>query len=259
MSNSEKFCLKWNDFQGNIHSTFSSLREDTDFADVTLVCEDGQQVGAHKIILVASSPFFHNLLKRNKHAHPLIYMRGVKSEDLVAILDFLYYGEARIYQEHLDSFLAIAEELKLKGLAGGKQETEGPTKKIANTYNLVKKEHTRGSGKKAVKVANVEPHDQILKSSVSLIPIEVQELENKIKSMMRATDTFLPGYKSSRKIHICQVCGKEGIYANIKTHIEANHIEGIDHPCNSCDKIFRLRKSLKKHTFSSHKNYQYLP
>ena len=44
------------------------------------------------------------------------YMRGMKSENLLAIIDF--HGEANVYQEHLDSFLAIAEELQLKGLTG---------------------------------------------------------------------------------------------------------------------------------------------
>ena len=86
---------------------------------ITLACEDGYQVEAHKVILAASSPFFQNLLKTNRHAHPLIYMRMMKSEDLLAIVD-LYYGEANIYQENLDTFLNIAEELKLKGLNGTK-------------------------------------------------------------------------------------------------------------------------------------------
>ena len=115
---SEKLCLQWNDFQENIKSAFGNLREDNDFTDVTLACEDGQQVEAHKVILVASSPFFQKLLGRNKHPHPLIYMRGMKSEDLLAIVDFLYRGEANVFQENLDSFLAIAEELQLKGLMG---------------------------------------------------------------------------------------------------------------------------------------------
>ena len=43
-------------------------------------------------------------------------MRGVKSDDLLAIIDFVYYGEANICQENLDSFLAVAQELQLKGL-----------------------------------------------------------------------------------------------------------------------------------------------
>ena len=92
----EKLCLKWNDFQDNVITSFGSLRDDTNFSDVTLVCEDGQQFQSHKIILVSSSPFFKNLLTRNMHPHPLIYMRGVKSEDLSAIMDFLYQGEANI-------------------------------------------------------------------------------------------------------------------------------------------------------------------
>merc|ERR1712208_259969 len=99
------------------------LREDNDFVDVTLVCEDGQQVEAHKVILASSSPFFQKLLGRNKHPHPLIYMRGVKSDDLLAIVDFLYCGEANVFQENLDSFLAVAEELQLKGLMGKPDRT----------------------------------------------------------------------------------------------------------------------------------------
>ena len=76
------------------------------------------------MILAASSPFFQRILKRNKRSQPLIYMKGMRSDDLTAIIDFLYYGEANIYQENLDSFLAIAEELQLKGLEGSKDQQE---------------------------------------------------------------------------------------------------------------------------------------
>ena len=73
MPSSEKFCLRWNDFQENVNTAFSDLRKDSDFTDVTLACDDGHQVGVHKVILATSSPFFQNLLKKNKHFHPLIY------------------------------------------------------------------------------------------------------------------------------------------------------------------------------------------
>ena len=53
----------------------------------------------------------------------MIYMRGLKVKDLEAILDFIYHGEANIYQEDLDGFLALAEELKLRGLAGSEENT----------------------------------------------------------------------------------------------------------------------------------------
>ena len=120
---SEKLCLKWNDFQENVNSAFGGLRGSGDFSDVTLACEDGQQIEVHKLVLASSSPFFWELLKRNKHPHPLIYMRGVKFEDLLAIADFLYLGEANVLQDNLDTFLALAGELKLKGLTSNDRET----------------------------------------------------------------------------------------------------------------------------------------
>ena len=96
--------------------TIGNLREDKDFTDVTLVAADGTQFEAHKVILANSSPFFQKILKKNQHPQQLIYMRGVKSDDLLAVVNFLYCGEANVCQENLDSFLAIAMDLELKGL-----------------------------------------------------------------------------------------------------------------------------------------------
>ena len=115
---SEKLCLKWNDFQENVNAAFSSLREENEFADVTLACEDGQQMEAHKVILAASSPFFAKILQQIKHPHPMIYLKGFQTKYFVSILDFLYFGEANVFQEDLVSFLAIAEAIQLKGLTG---------------------------------------------------------------------------------------------------------------------------------------------
>ena len=89
MQSSEKLCLQWNVFRKNVTSAFGRLREDNDFFDVTLVSEDGKQVEAHRIVLASSSPFFMELLRNHKRASPLIFMKGAKYEDLLAIVDFL--------------------------------------------------------------------------------------------------------------------------------------------------------------------------
>ena len=126
---SEKLCLQWNDFKENITASFGSLRYDEDFADVTLACEDGKQLEAHKVILAISSPVFREIFTSHKHVHPLLYMRGMKSDVLVAVLDFLHCEETKVNQEDLDSFVAIAEELRLKGFMGKlNQDEEIPTK-----------------------------------------------------------------------------------------------------------------------------------
>ena len=115
---SEKHYVQWNDLKRDINSTFGKLRNDREFTDITLVCEDGQHMEAHKVIMAASSPCFEKMLQKSKHPHPLIYLRGFQSKDVASILDFLYTGEANVQQDDLDSFLAIAEEIKLRGLAG---------------------------------------------------------------------------------------------------------------------------------------------
>ena len=112
---SEKFCLRWNDFESNISSAFRELRDDKDFFDITLACDD-EQIQAHKVILSACSPFFRNVLRRNPHQHPLLYLKGVKYTDLQSVLNFMYHWEVNVAQEELNSFLAVAEDLRVKGL-----------------------------------------------------------------------------------------------------------------------------------------------
>ena len=146
MQNSEKLCLQWNDFKENLNLAFGRFRSDEDFADVTLACEDGTQIMTHRVILASSSPFFMDMLKKNKHPHPLIYMRGLKAEDLVAMVDFLYYGEANVNQESLDAFLGLAEELKLKGLTGSTTEgndMEFRDKGISPENDIKERKHDR--------------------------------------------------------------------------------------------------------------------
>jgi len=126
---SEKFCLRWNDFESNISTAFRERVMTRTFFDVTLACED-EQMQAHKVILSACSPFFRNILHRNSHQHPLLYLKGVKFTDLQSVLNFMYHGEVNVAQEELNSFLAVAEDLRVKGLTQNhNQVTEKRTEK----------------------------------------------------------------------------------------------------------------------------------
>jgi len=148
MSSAEKFCLRWNDFETNISTAFKQLREDKDFFDVTLACED-EQLDAHKVVLAACSPFFRAILKRNRHEHPLLYLKGIRYTDLAAVLNFMYHGEVNVAQEDLDVFLALAQDLQIKGLTQKNEEEkenneeknkqtppEPPSPKIRRPLNL---------------------------------------------------------------------------------------------------------------------------
>ena len=254
---SEKLCLKWNDFQENINSAFGSLRQDNAFTDVTLACVDGKQLEAHKVILAASSPFFQNLLGKSKHAHPIVYLKGMKSEELVAMLDFLYYGEANVYQENLDSFLAIAEEFQLKGLTGKLDEEEVKEENQRAYIRPIQKPYKPKETDFNGALPSKERACDIWNQSDNVVAIpkhlsgDLKELDEKVSSMMKKSENLLPN--GQRKAHICTVCGKEGHGNDIKKHIESNHLEGVSIPCNLCEKTFRSRRSHQSHMMQYHR------
>lgn len=87
------------------------------FVDVTLSCEGGQQLRAHKVVLAACSPYFQAVLQNNPCKHPIVILpRDVAFADLRAIIEFVYRGEIDVAQEQINSLLAAADTLKIKGL-----------------------------------------------------------------------------------------------------------------------------------------------
>ena len=121
---SEKFCLKWNDFQSNISKSFSRLQGETQLFDVTLVGQDQRKVSAHRLVLSACSDFFKNIFYSNTHFHPMLYLDGVDSSDINLMLDYMYQGELQIQQEYLDRFLEGANKFKLEGLMGSENSND---------------------------------------------------------------------------------------------------------------------------------------
>ena len=187
-------------------------------------------------------------------------MRGLKSQDLVAMVDFLYCGEANIPQENLDAFLAVAEELQLKGLtnsgSGGEKKHEEtnphlPPKLKAKPKTVPKQED---------QIPSVSEFDTLshIKGTVALseyaVAVEMQDLDDQINSMMETNENInAQNGKNAKNGKICKVCGKEGQTQFIKRHIESNHITGVSHPCDLCGKMSRSRAALVVHKSTQHR------
>ena len=267
MTSSEKFSLRWNDFQENISSAFNSLRDDTNFTDVTLISEEGQQLQAHKVILSASSPFFMNILKVNKHPNPLVYLKGFKAKQLHSIIDFMYHGVAEIHQEHLDGFLAVAEELQLKGLTGGEEQKEDNSEETqTNSAQKAKKPKPTDISKNFLEpehkpevyydqeyASNTSTTLMTTNSPVSQVSFNggtAEDLKAVVWSMISQSGSLLT----------CTVCGKTKDKAmdsqanhHMASHVESLHVDGITYDCTRCDKTFRSKHALHNHTYKAHR------
>ena len=186
------------------------------------------------------------------------------------MVDFFYHGEANVFQQNLDTFLALAEELQLKGLRGNQAENEASSEVFSAPAK--RKDPSKLTKAKAVMKQNpqnfmsrdvpkakgiVQP---TLETAVALPDhtsnnTDLGNLKQQVKSMMISSDNADP-YKNGARAKICKVYGKEGSWTNIMQHIEAKHITGITIPCDLCGKSFKSRNSLASHTVSFNRNDQ---
>ena len=249
---SEKFSLKWNDYQSNWKKSLSELRNDSEFTDVTLISEDKVKFSAHKLLLLSCSNMFKLILKGNNHANPLLYLGGVSSVNLSFILDYIYWGEVNLLQEQLESFLESAQKLEVEGLNGIENQYEEKDQNMSDqqfedlkhyqaqenqivNLNKSKTSTTRRQFTKPSSNTNITSTD-IIKYDVTSMTAE--EIVRKNEELYEEKDG---GFS-------CLVCDYSTSFRNntIKRHIET-HFHGLSYTCKYCNKEFRSKNILYKH------------
>ena len=252
----EKFCLKWNDFQSNASNAFSLLRNEDYLHDVTIVTDDSEQIAAHKLVLSACSEYFKSIFRKNKHSHPLLCLEGVSSSDVRNVMDYIYNGEVKIFQEELDRFLNVAQRLKLEGLLTD-LDAEHEEEVNAGETEIFKKQEKQYT------------HEDSTKEKTKTIPNKIEKFNEKViakantdlnqKTFLEVNDQIEQNI--SRNLdgtYSCQICGKKSrTTQHIKNHIET-HVVGLTYNCPMCEKTFRSRPSLGMHKSKFHKNVSIL-
>jgi len=267
----EKFCLRWNDFETNISSAFRELRNENDLFDVTIACED-ENIQAHKVILSACSSFFKTILKRSRsHQNLLLYLRGVTHKDMSSVLDFMYHGEVNVAQDDLNSFLQVAEDLKVKGLTQSQSSGTAPAKAqqavpppsvpvSRQTPSRPRADHTE---EEVVEIVKSEP------SQHSSLAAEVYGGEE--EGVMAEYDESYGGQyeeqqyseqygvmeqdnsvQGSPDMVQCLQCGIAIRRKNIHRHIAVKHTETEPSVCTACNRTFKTKWSLKEHERRAH-------
>ena len=199
-----------------------------------------------------------------KHPHPMVYLRGIDSNLVMALISFLYQGETSICKEELDQFLRAADDLKLLGLTGGTEDS------LVQPSNIKESEQTMAMdtiGEKKVKrfethkkeVAfdmRVPKTEEIyenvggnLSENSVYSPSKRAGVEEKLMSMMERLRE-----KSEFK-WLCKVCDRrtKGSKDNMRRHVE-KHINGLSYPCLQCGKVSKSSSGLKMHMVNYHRS-----
>ena len=195
----DKLNFTWRKFLMHGKDLFKSLLESHEFSDVTLVSDDQHIFRAHKFMLSASSPVFKTIIDNNPQ-NTSIFLRGIAKEELDSILQFIYLGEATVYQEKMNEFVKIAKELKIVLFDN--------TKDIEKSFDTVEKE-TKFNETESTKFISTNLTDSDPSSLSTLI-------EKKVSSQYLKEENDLK--------HLCHHCSFEAtMLDDLNMHLQSAH------------------------------------
>ena len=212
----DTYNLTWDTYSDALRDMLRGLYTSSDHADMSIITEDGTHFNVHKHILSFCSLVFRGILSISKEHNPIVYLRGVKQEEMEQILKFMYIGEASLKLEKTNEFLLVAASLQIKELPNNIEESQ------------VKAE------------SNETAPDVFTQTESSMF----QDGENPVppsnwKSLVK--DRFGEG-------GTCKPCGK--YFAGVKRHVKVKHCDVVKYECQYCEHKSSALSSLRTHITS---------
>ena len=277
METTGKLSIQCDHFEDHIKTAFSKIRENEDYVDVTLACAE-DQVQAHKVIVASFSPILAGILKRQKSNHPVIYLKGIKSVDLINVVNFMYEGQVSLAASNLDSFLDVANELQVEGLFHrdeveiNTEMDESPLE--AANGDVMDRSDMDGTDEKVT--VKVESEDSDIQTDY--LDYGNEQEVGEVSDVQR--DFFVnhnvanvggdceavwepPNINNNLKMFTsagngkwsCNVCNKMiiGNKSQMKRHVII-HVPGQEVSCNICGNVFKNKYSFESHKSRTHGN-----
>ena len=254
-------------YENNVIKSFQELWNE-DFSDVTLATSDDKQVKAHKIILSASSTFFKNILLKNPHPNPLLYLKDIKYEDLCMILQFIYLGQYDVGPWEMTQFLSTGKALGVAGLTDEmaiNKEPKSDVGKCVNENKRVSEEDvvTNGFDKEqesCMPVYNEYNNENIVSPQGQIEREDAIYCCNQC-DFKTANQMYLNGHQQSLHegviLNDCNQCDyKTKTKGSLIQHKKGVH-EGVRYSCDQCDYKGTSQSNLTKHKLSIHDGLRY--
>ena len=268
MSHQEKYTLTWHTYPDHLRDIMKDMMTSDSFTDVTLISDDKKQIKAHRNILSACSPVFKNILEMNsQNNHPIIYLRGIQYSEIESILQFIYLGEAKLFQERVDEFCLVAKNLEIRELRNWDDDddinVEQNTRNEGNVngenfqaeQNTINEMNVDTEGHASTEI-NTVLH-QVRRKEIALIgsKFKCPECENSYADR-RGVNRHIKAVHEGIKF-TCNQCDRQFSHPiNLTSHILSVH-EGVKHACSQCDYEATTKGNLKIHTDSIHEGVRH--
>ena len=218
------------------------LFSDPDFTDVTLVCNDGQQVAAHRAVLAASSGFLRRLLMESSQQTTFLYMGMVEFDLLSALVQFVYLGfHTLVGEQKLEQLSSLASQLEIS--MTDKNAASEDMKDGILLGHIGQSDSAQDVLKRTEK-ENAIGGKYLSESVEDVINPKEEDLENKENIGVNVTRTnSQPFSEIQKKIS--------------RTLYKVEPSENSKFKCEECDCEYSKRTSLIKHRLHLHDGFSY--
>ena len=254
-----KYNLSWDGFSEHLKKFMSDLYTSETYSDVTLVCDDQMKMKANKLVLRACSPIFDSILSDPHQAqNTIIFLRGINHLELESILQFVYLGETKIYQNRMEAFMTVAKDLQIKEIHNIEfnqdSNVEYETSEMENDENdPTVEEGDSISLENKLKdglIQHTIPNSSIKEEKV-LVSSETIEEVRKIKTLEKeysSNQTENLPYKKNVQCNECEFTTSTG---NLWRHKKTKH-QGLTFQCPHCKYMTSRNDNLQTHIKRKH-------
>ena len=270
----DDYDLNWSNFSDHLREMMHGMMKSNHLTDVTLVCDDKKPLAAHKLVLSACSPVFTRLINYLPQTRAVIYLKGIKHQEMQAVLEFMYLGATKIHQERIKEFLEVAKSLEMKEI--NKNDTTSGLSKNNDNIPTIDEELIEGIIQNSaanfnldyLTTENIEPVTSAAKlqnpilESLQFKKIEVTSpkqnenqriLQNHDQLKVKKIEIVSPSQDENVNIFSCNHCKYKTKHNNDLTrHILSKH-QGVILSCNLCDYHSKYKGNLTKHYQTDHK------
>ena len=146
----------------------------------------------------------------------------------------MYNGELQIYQEDVDTFLNVAQRLKIEGLI---TDPNADDKEEVNNLETEQFKTEKPPSQKTPSYQTERPEKSVIAK------LNTETMEQIDENIVRNADNTWE----------CKVCRRSFARKDVLRHHIETHVEGLSFDCPMCDKTFRSRHSFKMHKIRFHK------
>ena len=258
----------WDGFSRAASSCFSRAFKSREFEDVTLISEDCHEFGAHRVILASASEKFRKILQfKSEERNPLIFLRGLASQQVMSLLHFIYDGKVNVETEDLATFINIVTEFEIDGLkfaSTGDNLTDDDLGNSIEQQIEYKDTFMTDEDHDEEEIMNIEgeikdiSEEKALKEeeelSVPVSPPPTFSSTNSSKSYFENSDFLESSERQYDGLHHCMKCDyKTKRKELLRTHMSSSH-DGpkIVCPNQLCSRVYSSKANLRSHMKSCH-------